>query len=99
MGDPKEANNLFAWDHIKLNVPGSKEYDPRLPWVMKVRKDGNLASGVSQYIDDLRTMTCTKFGDLAANWRSDFLTWDSKTLLVNEEIEARSRVRGLEVPL
>ena len=29
MGDPKEVNNPFAWDHIKLNVPGSKEYDHR----------------------------------------------------------------------
>ena len=60
MGDPKEANNPFAWERIVLNLPGSKEYDPRLPWVMKVRKDGNLASGVAQYIDDLRTMASTK---------------------------------------
>jgi len=27
---------------------------------MKVRKDGNLASGVAQYIDDLRIMASTK---------------------------------------
>ena len=61
MGDPKEVKNPFAWEHIKLNVPGSKEYGPRLHWVMKVRKDGNLASGVSQYIDDLRAMASTKY--------------------------------------
>ena len=60
MGDPKEVNNPFAWEHIKLNVPGSKEYDHRLPLVMKVRKDGTLAPGASQYIDDLRTMASTK---------------------------------------
>ena len=70
IGNPKEVNNLFAWDHIKLNVPGSKEYDPRLLWVMKVRKDGNLASGVSQYIDNLRTTASTKD-----------LVWESSSLL------------------
>ena len=93
MGDPKEVNNPFAWEHIKLNVPGSKEYDHRLPLVMKVRKDGTLAPGASQYIDDLRTMVSTKYfvwqsSSRLAKGLSYFGLEDA--VLKNEEIESRS---------
>ena len=65
-GDPKEKGNPFAWDHIKLIVPGSKNRIIQKPWIRKVRKDGELASGVAQYIDDLRVTVSTK--DFA--WKS-----------------------------
>ena len=50
MEDPKDEGNPFAWDRIELNVPGSQNYYSSKPWIMKVRKDGKLASGVAQYL-------------------------------------------------
>ena len=66
MGNPKDESNPFSWDRIELNVPGSQNYDYSKPWIMKVRKDGELASGVAQYIDNIRVMAYTK--DFA--WKS-----------------------------
>jgi len=60
MGNPKDPANPFSWDHLKFNLPGSPDYDATLPRLMKIRKDGLLASGVVQYIDDLRIMAASK---------------------------------------
>jgi hypothetical protein len=35
-GDPKDENNVIRWDNVRLNLPGSPEYDPTLPLVFKV---------------------------------------------------------------
>ena len=53
-GDRKSETNIFRWDRVILNLPGSGSYDPSKSWVRKVRKDGTLAAGVSWYVDDLR---------------------------------------------
>lgn len=54
-GDRKDDTNPFQYDRVELNLPGSKGYRPDLPWVMKIRKDGHLASDVYVYVDDGRT--------------------------------------------
>lgn len=63
MGDFADPTNPFGWERIRLNLPGSPDYDATLPWIMKLRQDGRQASGLSQYIDDLRVSAATK--DLA----------------------------------
>jgi hypothetical protein len=35
-GDRKDPKNVFQWDTVKLNLPGSKDYDPNRPFVRKV---------------------------------------------------------------
>ena len=50
-GERKDPLNSFQWSHAKLNLPGDKSYAPKLPWVMKVRSDGHLASEVFIYVD------------------------------------------------
>jgi hypothetical protein len=37
-----------------LNLPGSKSYDPRLPWVSRLRSDGELAASMTRFVNDLR---------------------------------------------
>ena len=37
-----------------LNLPGAGDYNPTLPWVMKVRFDNNLACEIYIYVDDGR---------------------------------------------
>ena len=53
-GDRRLLTNPFAWEEVQLNLPGSHGYNPSLPWVMKVRSDGHLASEVYVYVDDGR---------------------------------------------
>jgi hypothetical protein len=54
-GDPEAEGNVFRWDSVRLNLPGSETYDPSLPWVYKVRKDGSPAADFFFYVDDNRT--------------------------------------------
>lgn len=60
MGDLSDAANPFGWETLRLNLPGSQGYDATLPWIMKIREDGKHASGLSQYIDDLRVSAASK---------------------------------------
>ena len=53
-GDRRDPNNPFRWSHIRVNLPGSKYYDPSLPWMSKLRPDGTLASEFYTYVDDVR---------------------------------------------
>ena len=64
LGDPKDPSNPFAWDHIKLNLPASENYDASKPWIMKIKEDGKLAAAVSGYVDDFRIVA----GDKNAAW-------------------------------
>ncbi len=58
-GDPTDANNVFRWDAIKLNLPGNPKYIPSNPWVYKERlndDDGpSIANDLVIYVDDVRT--------------------------------------------
>ena len=54
VGDKDDPNNPFRWDRVELNLPCTKGYDPKRPWVSKVRGDGVIASDVFLYADDVR---------------------------------------------
>jgi len=54
-GVRKDPKNIFRWDYVRLNLPGSGGYDPSLPWVSKVREeDGRIAADLFTFVDDLR---------------------------------------------
>ena len=40
--DGKELHPL-QWKRIRLNLPGTKTYDPSLSWISKMQVDGRLA--------------------------------------------------------
>ena len=46
--------NPFHWDRVVLNLSGTWHYRPDLPWVMKLRWDGHLATEVFIYVDNGR---------------------------------------------
>lgn len=54
-GRPDDPTNPFQWDRVILNLPGQKEpdRDPSLPRVMRVRKDGELATAEETFVDDI----------------------------------------------
>jgi len=61
-GDRRQVNNgcdgrelnPFQWASVKLNLPGSKDYDPSISWVSKRREDGRIACDVFTFVDDER---------------------------------------------
>jgi hypothetical protein len=54
-GNRHEASNAFRWDRVRMNLPGSKKYDPSLPWVSKIRvSNGKMAADLFIYVDDAR---------------------------------------------
>lgn len=57
--DGKELNP-FQWDRVRLNLPGTPDYDPRLSWISKLRKDGLLACGLFTFVDDERITAPTR---------------------------------------
>lgn len=57
-GDRHDPNNVFCWDRVKLNLPGSTShpYDPTLPWVSKwLDNEERIAPNFFLYVDDIRT--------------------------------------------
>ena len=57
-GDRRDLNNAFQWDHVDLNLPGTGNYNPSLPWITKRRTDGTLASDLVDFVDDERIVGC-----------------------------------------
>jgi hypothetical protein len=51
--DGKELNS-FQWQHVCLNLPGTRDYDPCLSWVSKLRSDGRIACNIFSFVDDER---------------------------------------------
>ena len=51
-GDPKDTNNVFRWEQLCLNLPGSQSYDPALPWVSKIRENGCITVDNHLYVND-----------------------------------------------
>ena len=61
MGDRHAEQNAYQWEHIIKNLPFSRDYVvASLLKLRKVRKDGDLASEVVQYVDDLRIVAHSK---------------------------------------
>jgi hypothetical protein len=55
LGDRKDRKKIFRWESVQMNLPGLSSYDPRLPWVSKIRiNDGSIAANLIIYIDDGR---------------------------------------------
>jgi hypothetical protein len=60
-GDQHDPTNVFRWDRVRLNLPGQSDFDPKLPWVSKVRDaDGKIAADRVIFVDDARTIGNTK---------------------------------------
>ena len=48
----KKELNPFQWKRIRLNLLGSKEYDPCKSWISTLRSDGRVACDLFTFIDD-----------------------------------------------
>ena len=55
-GDRHDHNNPFQWESVYLNLPTEIGYDPSMPRVMLLRKDGELATRLVVFVDDIHTV-------------------------------------------
>ena len=53
-GDRRDRSNPFQWESLMLNLPGSVGYNPSSPWIMQMRADNSMASGMTCFVDDQR---------------------------------------------
>ena len=59
-GSPFEPGNPCGFDSIRFNIPGSADYSPTLPWVMKWNsKSQSIAGDAVTYMDDIRFIGST----------------------------------------
>lgn len=54
VGKPWEETSAFRFEYVRLNLPGKEDFDPSLPWAMKVDFDGGIATEVLVFFDDGR---------------------------------------------
>ena len=60
VGKRTDRKNIFRWETVCTNLPGTQTYEPCKSWVRKVRADGVTAADVFIYVDDVRTSAPTK---------------------------------------
>ena len=51
MGNPRDDDNPFAWHSIWLYLSGTADYNPTLLCMIKIRKNGLIASDIALYVD------------------------------------------------
>jgi hypothetical protein len=52
-GDWTNPTNIFWWDIVRLNLPGSQSYDPAKPWDSKLwNLDGHIAVNFCTFVEN-----------------------------------------------
>jgi hypothetical protein len=74
IGSEGKELNTFQWVCIKLNLPGTMEYDPCTSWMTKVQADGRMACNVFLFVDDERVTGPDKE-----------LTWQASHVLASKQ--------------
>ena len=54
MRPPDDCASDFQWARVHLNLPSSKGYDPSVPRVILLRKDNEMATRQTTYVDNIR---------------------------------------------
>ena len=54
LGKADDPENVFRWSRVITNLPGTRTYQPGIPWIAKYRSTGELAADAHDYVDDLR---------------------------------------------
>jgi hypothetical protein len=51
-GDHHNRSNAFQWEHLRLNLPGTRTYKPSQAWISKRWADKSLASNFVCFVDN-----------------------------------------------
>ena len=63
---PTDVTNLFHYIMVALNLPGTENYQPSLPWFRLLDSNNNLATILVIYVDDERIHSSSHQQALAA---------------------------------
>ena len=74
LGSDGKELNPFQWDHIRMNLPGTAEYDPCTSWLSKLRRDGRVACDIYSFVDDERV-----------TGPNEALTWQASHVLASKQ--------------
>ena len=85
--DGKELNP-FQWKFIRLNLPGTKDYDPCLSWIAKMRADGRVACDILEFVDDERI--CGPDEDLT--WQAGHKVASTQSYLGMQDAARKARL-------
>jgi hypothetical protein len=66
LGDRTDQENVFRWESVIVNLPGTWDYDPTRPRIYKTTSEGNVAADLVIYIDDVRAVA----NSLADAWKA-----------------------------
>ena len=50
----EHSKNPFEWSSVRFNLPTSNDYNPSMPWMYKVNKEGKIADDLFSFIVDVR---------------------------------------------
>ena len=89
MGNRHDLANRWQWDRVHLNLPCSHAYDPSLPRVLLLRKDGELATRLTRYVDDIHPV-----GRDAPDPHGVGDGRDEQTKLACKQLKSRMNSRG-----
>jgi hypothetical protein len=56
LGKREDRDNVFHWEDVVVNLPGTFGYDATQPKIYEQRSDGLIAADLVIYIDDVRTV-------------------------------------------
>jgi hypothetical protein len=79
--------NPFQWRRIRLNLPGTKDYDPCTSWLTKIWADGRVACEIFAFVDDERITGPDK--DLA--WQASHVLASKQSYLGIQDAGRKAR--------
>lgn len=68
---------MTHWERVVLNLPGTAGYEPHMPWIYKIRFDGDMVVEIVIFVDDARIsapneslawLAGSKVAKVASNW-------------------------------
>ncbi len=82
LGDRHDPGNLFRWEKVIPNLPGSEHCEPRFPrlWKAQDADSRRLVVPLVQYVDDLQVAGSTEvncWGEHASDFIKIDLPWDT----------------------
>ena len=78
MGDPANSDNPFQWETVWLNLPFMPGYDPSMPRVILLRRDGEMAIRKVVFVDDIHDAGCSTAPELitqAQRWLAKWMNY------------------------
>jgi hypothetical protein len=89
MKNPQDSTSPFQWHKVVLNLATENNWDPSLPRVMLIRKDGELAVRLVDYVDYIHP--CTRGINVSNAVKTDHFLKSRMNSVANQASEEKYR--------